>query len=153
VVNKTTLELTIPNISVSVCDFVEQRRREEIINLTLKGIHMIMVTTKEDLELEVTLNRIQVDHNSVVCEYPVVLGNYEHSNDSQIKVNDILTVKLKMLQDTVTTHVCFDYLLVSLHGLRADVEEEFLTKVQKAIKKVQDAQAYLNTEIDNMSLI
>lgn len=104
--------------------------------MTLKGISVSMVTTKQDLELELVLNRIQVDHNSMVCEYPVVLSNYEHSNDSQVKVNDILSVKLKMLQDTVTSHVCFDYLLVNLHGFRADVEEEFLTKIQKVVKKI-----------------
>ena len=58
VVTKTTFEVSIPNISVSICDFVGPKRREEIANLTLKGISLSAKTTKEDLELEFTLNRV-----------------------------------------------------------------------------------------------
>lgn len=153
-IHKTKVNLILPNINISVCDFYESRRREELLNLTLKDLNVEVNSTQEFLTLNLKMNKIQIDNNTLVCEYPVVFSNYEFSSDKRVQVNDILAVNLRLLQDTVTSHMCIDNLEIVLHGFRVDLEEDYLTKLMKIGDKMTKAFSLIGKgAIDNRSLI
>lgn len=82
------------------------------------------------------------------------MSNYEFSNDKKVKVNDILSVNLRLLQDTVTSHMCIDNLEIVCYGFRADIEEDYLTKLLKIGEKMSKAFSLIGKgTIDNKSLI
>lgn len=151
---KSKLTLELSTINISVCDFYEFRRREELLNLTIKGMNLELEQTQEFLSVRFAINKIQIDNNTLVCEYPVVLSNYEYSSDRRVQVNDILHINFRMLQDTVTSHMCIDNLEIVLLGFRADLEEDYLTKLQKIGDKMSRAWSLIGKgEIDNKTLI
>ena len=153
-VNKTKIIITLPIINISVCDFYDQKRREELLNVTIKDLSLNIASTREFLQMQMKLNKIQIDNNTLVCEYPVVLSNYEFSCDNNIQVNDILAVELKMLQDTITSHMCIDNFEVVMHGFRLDLEEDYFTKLLKLGEKMNKALSLIDTGIvDNRTLI
>lgn len=57
-VKVTKISLLLPKINISLCDFYEHRKREELLNLTFKNLNFEVQSSQEFLTLKMRMNKI-----------------------------------------------------------------------------------------------